>query len=338
MVKQTRGNSGHVQASYIIPTLTLSKIPPGSSWGNWRTLEKTTSMYPNTRDEYYEVGVWAEPRSMINFPLTVQLRYSYKSYYRECTWFFKWWCDDESTSGSSTTDITTIHFDVLPEDIIAFETWTELTSLDSDGDGVRNTDELTHNTNPWKVDTDGDSLWDKYEIDEGLLPYSPDTDNDGIEDGLEFQLRTDPHHNDTDNDGLTDYEEYRGWKINLSYFGTTFTMEVSSDPLVKDTDNDTVLDLEEFMKHLNPRSRDTDGDGIDDANESSYPCFGLIERVDYNGVGSSIRVVPGVNITTTVQYRIMGVNNSITGQSESCSLVATIENTNFTTIIIHAFY
>ena len=57
------------------------------------------------------------------------------------------------------------------------------------------------------VDSDGDGLTDSEEKKLGTDPESADTDSDGIEDGAEVDLGTDPTAEDTDGDGYKDGDE-----------------------------------------------------------------------------------------------------------------------------------
>lgn len=57
-------------------------------------------------------------------------------------------------------------------------------------------------------DSDGDGIKDKQEINYGINPYSADTDGDGLKDKEEaVQYHTDPTKKDTDGDGYSDGEE-----------------------------------------------------------------------------------------------------------------------------------
>jgi hypothetical protein len=128
-------------------------------------------------------------------------------------------------------------------------------------------------TSPNHWDTDADGLCDMFEVysavDYGTNPIIADTDADGLTDMLEFELGTRPDEKDTDADGLTDFEEHRGWRINLTYRGSgpVFDESVWSNPLVNDSDFDGLNDSEEYQMGFNPRSRDTNGDGISDYDE-----------------------------------------------------------------------
>jgi hypothetical protein len=101
------------------------------------------------------------------------------------------------------------------------------------------------------VDTDHDGLLDTEEADLGTDPQNPDTDGDGLSDGDEVALGTDPRVADTDHDGLLDGQE--------AVMGT--------NPLDPDSDHDGVLDGAEVAAGMDPMSPDSDGDGIDDAHD-----------------------------------------------------------------------
>ncbi len=329
VTRTSDGNWGDVCQSYVTPYLTLN-VPPNSNWGSTSQLTQTIYGYPNYRYETYKLGAWVEARNMVNFPITVKLAYNYRVYYDECWWFFGWHCDRESTSSRSVNDLTTMHFDVMPEDIIDFLAWNEITSSDNDGDRLTNNEEIDYTANPWNSDTDGDGLWDGFEVDIKTLTYIADSDSDGLGDKRELQLNTDPLVTDTDNDTLTDYEEWRGWSIEFNFFGTEFAMHVSSDPLENDSDGDGLSDIEEYMKNLNPKSKDTNGDGVDDYNESRFPSYGLITDVSFNGKGNSIRVSPNETISTVIKYRVLGIERPDTGQPDNCSLIITLKGSNYT--------
>jgi hypothetical protein len=345
---KVKGAPLRVQESYINPAYDYSvpsgsvsaqgkinNYPPDWTYHNvcWPTFTGevwycSDTMLPYEKVREYETCVWITPTSMINFPLTVWLSSSYKVYYEECWWFFGWHCDTESTSKTSNSDPTTLYFDVLPESITDFVYWRQILSLDHDGDGVQNSEECINGTNQWRFDTDNDGLSDKFEVDYGTSPTKSDTDSDGLNDALELRLSTDPFVKDTDDDGLSDSEEHKGWVVNFTYYDHGFTEKVWSDPRVNDTDDDGLSDLEEFMKWLNPRSGDTDGNGTHDANESITPIYGCIKDVDFDGMGSSIRVKPGDLVNATVEYRLIGVQDPDSGVPATCSILITLDDSS----------
>ena len=66
-------------------------------------------------------------------------------------------------------------------------------TVDSDGDGLTDAEEMDLGTDPNDPDSDGDGLNDGYEIDIGTDPNDPDSDDDGIPDGTEIDIGTDPN-------------------------------------------------------------------------------------------------------------------------------------------------
>lgn len=136
-----------------------------------------------------------------------------------------------------------------------------LLEVDSDNDGLSDTDEERLGTDKNKADTDGDGLLDgsEYYI-VGTNPLIADTDvndisdadedfdKDGLTNKQEVDLGTDPSKADTDNDGLDDYEE-----VNTH----------STNPINYDSDNDGLGDGDEILLGLNPLVQKTDGITLD---------------------------------------------------------------------------
>ncbi|MFH0953542.1 MAG: OmpA family protein [Verrucomicrobiota bacterium] len=85
-----------------------------------------------------------------------------------------------------------------------------------------------------ELDSDGDGLLDSEEVKYGTDPYNPDTDSDGLTDGDEVKVyKTDPLNPDTDWDGLKDGAEVLTYKTN---------------PLDRDTDKGGVADGHEVIE------------------------------------------------------------------------------------------
>ncbi|MBF9647496.1 YSIRK-type signal peptide-containing protein, partial [Streptococcus pseudopneumoniae] len=124
-------------------------------------------------------------------------------------------------------------------------------TVDTDGDGLTDKQEVDKGTDPLKQDTDGDGLTDKQEIDKGTDPLKQDTDGDGLTDKQEVDKGTDPLKQDTDGDGLTDKQE----------------IDKGTDPLKQDTDGDGLTDKQEVDKGTDPLKPATDGDGFPDVVE-----------------------------------------------------------------------
>jgi hypothetical protein len=332
-------NNSYINPYYVytVPAGTENKSIYNAS--NWTYRNRVCSTPFPGMPEYcwfqekvreFKTGMWVKPSSMINFPLTFRLTADYMFYYDECYWIlFIEHCNWDLTKyGSTSTNPTTLYFDVLPASVSQFVSWKSITSLDYDGDELLNSEERTNGTNPWRFDTDSDGLSDTYELEYGTNPTKSDTDGDGLNDYLELQLGTDPFMKDTDGDSLSDSEEHNGWQVDFTYYGHEFTEQVWSNPLMNDTDDDGLTDLVEFMKRLNPRSMDTDGNGTRDADEFIIPRYGCIKEVDFDGKGSSIRVPPNATINATVEYQLMGLRDPVSGEPANCSIEVTMDNSS----------
>ena len=79
--------------------------------------------------------------------------------------------------------------------------------MDTDGDGISDTEEELLGLNPDDSDTDRDGLPDNVEVALGTDPFDSDTDRDGILDGEEAAYRTHPLNPDTDGDTYLDGHE-----------------------------------------------------------------------------------------------------------------------------------
>jgi len=240
-------------------------LPPTSTWRRF----SSSGGHTKWKGQTYEVGAWIEPGiGMPNFPVEVELMTYYELWYEWryfvfLVFYWFWQYHDDWVEGTETLGSFTIPIDVMPGTIEEFATWSRITPLDRDGDGLRDDEEV--GTDPWRYDTDGDGLSDKYELDTGTDPADPDTDSDGLMDKYELVRGTNATLQDTDGDNLTDYVEEAGWVISFEYGGEQFRVRVHSNPLVPDTDGDGVTDEMEYFSDLNPRSSDTDGDGVPDA-------------------------------------------------------------------------
>lgn len=139
--------------------------------------------------------------------------------------------------------------------------------LDSDGDGLADSDEVALGRNPLDpserasefVDGDGDGLDDRVEEGLGTDRDVADTDGDGWTDGLEVHAGSNPLDAgsvpfDEDQDGLPDNFEY-------TYFYNT-TYGAADDP-----DGDGCDNACEGGHGTDPTNPDSDGDGVPDGEE-----------------------------------------------------------------------
>ncbi|MCK5660670.1 MAG: hypothetical protein KAH86_04860, partial [Methanosarcinales archaeon] len=113
---------------------------------------------------------------------------------------------------------------------------TESDNSDSDGDGISDGVEIGNDkrwslsiggyyfeikSNPNSVDSDWDGLNDSDEYKYGSNPLNPHSDSDNVNDGDEIKIGTNPMNGDTDGDGTPDGVHYVGdIKLTLGEFGT----------------------------------------------------------------------------------------------------------------------
>ena len=99
---------------------------------------------------------------------------------------------------------------------------------------------------PMELDSDEDGLDDSNELAYDLDPFNPDTDGDGLLDGKELKIYyTAADVFDMDGDGLSDGEEV------TKYF---------THPIMTDTDGDGVSDYDEVQAGTDPVDNDSDHD------------------------------------------------------------------------------
>ncbi len=161
------------------------------------------------------------------------------------------------------------------------------TPLDSDYDGIADGDDACPETAfglPTdgdgcaleQLDSDGDGLWDSQEGIIGTSPNDPDSDGDRLDDGLEIAIGYDPLSVDSDHDGLDDSGE-RGAGTNPFLRDTDADLlidgaevhDYGTNPLLPDSDRDGLLDGVEVEESTgsNPLNPDTDADGFLDGEE-----------------------------------------------------------------------
>jgi hypothetical protein len=172
---------------------------------------------------------------------------------------------------------------------------------DRDHDGLMNREERhSYRTDPDNPDTDGDGLRDGEEIQRGTSPLFPDTDGDGLSDGDEVRRwGADPLRKDSDSDGLADLEETAAGtnpiRVDTDNDGLHDSVELArgTDPLRADTDGDGLPDGLETVS--SPLLRDTDSDGLDDGAESAYGLRSYDSDFDMDGLFDEMEIRIGTD-------------------------------------------
>lgn len=99
----------------------------------------------------------------------------------------------------------TINTNANPKPVPNFTlTSNALWSLDGDGDGLSNAEELALGTDGRLADTNGDGIPDGAARKAGLSATNTDMDGDGVSNADEAARGTDPFRTDTDDDGHSD--------------------------------------------------------------------------------------------------------------------------------------
>lgn len=75
---------------------------------------------------------------------------------------------------------------------------------------------------------------------------------------------------DDDGDGISNDQERKGWLVRVDYLRERVQYHVTSDPKSADSDGDGLPDNEEFLLGLDPQSPDTDRDGLTDCQEERH--------------------------------------------------------------------
>jgi hypothetical protein len=117
-------------------------------------------------------------------------------------------------------------------------------SVDTDGDGLSDRDEMWQRTDPTRKDTDFDGLTDEAEVRLGTDPLQWDSDFDGQGDGTEIALRTDPN-----------WREVRR-RVEI--------VDRPHVPSADDPDGDGLPAHVEFTMATDMDNPDSDGDGLGD--------------------------------------------------------------------------
>ena len=161
---------------------------------------------------------------------------------------------------------------------------------DSDGDGLKDSEEDAIGTDPFDPDTDGGGAEDGAEVDAGTNPLDPaddvqilDSDSDGLSDADELNIYgTDPNNPDTDGGGI-----YDGVEVAAG----TDPLDPADDVQFIDSDGDGLSDAEEAAIGTDPNNPDTDGEGLTDGDEVNIYLTNPLDRnTDKDGINDRIEI------------------------------------------------
>lgn len=142
--------------------------------------------------------------------------------------------------------------------------------VDSDGDGVSDTDELAAGTDPTKADSDGDGIDD----DQDAFPLDP------------------TEYTDSDADGIGDNRDNCPTIANSAQTNTDG--DADGDVCDRDDDNDGLSDSAESALGTDPKNPDSDGDGVND-NLDAFPLDATeTADSDNDGVGDEQDNCPSI--------------------------------------------
>jgi hypothetical protein len=164
---------------------------------------------------------------------------------------------------------------------------------------------------PDSDDTDGDTLKDWEEVDLGTGLHLTDTDFDGVDDGEERALGTDALNRDTDGDGLLDGDEStygtnplvadafdRDGDSNADGLDDSVGLVLGYGPYVEDADGDGVLNTVEIAQGTDPFASDTDGDGTNDGADA----FPLDSNLSALAIVSGDTAPPVISLLTPANH------------------------------------
>ena len=211
-----------------------------------------------------------------------------------------WWyytCKIKGFCDTSNKALSTGASASAPKTTVSSETGSKQV-IDSDGDGLTDEEEITLSTDPHKIDTDGDGIPDNEEVgsepnealdtdaDGKINALDEDDDNDNLATSLEIKIKTNPLEKDSDGDGIDDATEVGS--------NPSAPIDTDGDKLIDaldtDDDNDGLESIDELSIGSNHLKADSDGDGINDAEEvgeaTSQPKDadedGIIDVLDNN--------------------------------------------------------
>ena len=191
------------------------------------------------------------------------------------------------------SDVHEVNYGVIPADAdpnitLILNPLSPDADADFDGDGLQNLAELGF-SNLYKLDTDGDGVSDSDEFKAGTNPLSSDSDNDGIPDSVEITSNNMLNPNDpldavldANGDGVSHIEEY-------FFTGMIESTLLDGKYIAMDSDGDGLSDVWENMFFGDQDSlaeEDIDEDGftnIEEAKNNTHPQVNNRISGEHNG-------------------------------------------------------
>ena len=189
--------------------------------------------------------------------------------------------------------------------------------IDSDGDGTPDSKEVADNVYK-PVDSDKDGVIDALDTDETL-----DQDGDGLTDALEAKLQTNPKKADTDGDGISDaieVGENTDQPNDKDLDGIIDALDATDD---SDSDSDGLSDAQELTLKSDPKSADTDKDGINDLEEVGKNIEQPLDTDNDGILNLADRDDDNDNLSTLYETRIG--TNPLAADSDNDGLADNIE-------------
>ncbi len=163
-------------------------------------------------------------------------------------------------------------------------------NIDSDHDGLTDSQEITLGTDPLNPDTDGDSIPDGVEVTNGTNPLAADTDGDGHNDSTDAFPIDINEWADTDRDGVGDNADNC---MNAANFDQLDTDDNGvGDACADDDDGDGLSDTREAELGTDPKNPDTDGDSVSDSAEVTAGTNPLAADTDADGYNDNVDIFP----------------------------------------------
>jgi len=176
-------------------------------------------------------------------------------------------------------------------------------SMDMDGDGLSNIQELSLGANPMLADTDGDGVNDGLDFFPSISSEWGDMDGDGVGDNSdddidgdgisnddELVMGTDPRSTDTDGDGVSDSEDICPTVSDVGQ--SDGDGDGLGDACDDDADGDGLSNSRESSLGTNPNLADSDGDGLGDGTEIKLGTNPNLFDTDGDGVGDKADICP----------------------------------------------